>query len=181
MNRGAGRLLLWALAALATLLLAAIALVGVLGAEAEPLAPPDPALPIQLADGTHLSLAEVLERTRQGLPLPRARSPSGVEPLLPPGDEGPADFAPVFDLARHAADEGRLEEALALYLSIPPEDRNYARARRLVAWNILARDMHKPASGVRFVNDALAADPFEPKVWEDLWRVYGHTLGLPTN
>lgn len=175
------RILLWTLLSVVTLVVILVSIVGVLAADADPLPEPDPALQIRLADGTHLPLAEVLDRARQGLPLPRAMPPSEVQPLLPPDEAEAADFAQVFDLARHAADEGRLEQALALYLSIPPEDRQYARARRLVAWNILARDMHKPARGVRFINDALAADPFEPKVWEDLWRVYTHTLGLPTD
>lgn len=175
------RVLLWVLLAVVVAVCCLLALVGVRAADADALPPPDPSLPIQLADGSRWPLAQVLDHARQGRPLPRAVPPSGVEPLIPPPDTEPADYGPVFDLARQAANEGRLEQALALYLSIPREDSHYARARRLVAWNILARDLHKPAQGVRFVNDALAADPFEPKVWEDLWRVYTHTLGLPSD
>ncbi|HZM00018.1 MAG TPA: hypothetical protein VFD43_07170 [Planctomycetota bacterium] len=175
------RKLVWVLAALTALAVILIALVAVRAAETDPLPPPDPGLPIRLADGTLMPLAEVIDHARAGLALSRSTAPPGVEPLLPPADAEPADFAQVFELARQAADEGRLEEALALYLSIPREDATYARARRLVAWNILARDMHQPACGVRYINDSFFADPFEPKVWEDLWRVYGHTLGLPTN
>jgi hypothetical protein len=190
------RILLWTLLGLAVLVIALVSIVSVRVSNAEELPPPDPALPIAFSDGSTLPLSEVLDRARRGLPLP-VEPPTVLQsvaielggtivanpaqPVTGPLTErrGDVDPDPIFALAEQNRADGKLDQALALYLSIPPDSQNYARARRIAAWNILARDLHKPEWAVKYANQALAAAPLDDSAWEDWWRVYARTLGLP--
>jgi len=195
------RVLLWSLLGLLVLVGSLVSIVTVRVNDVEPLPPPDPARPIVFDDGSSMPLAEVLDRAHRGLPLPIeppsvmqslvadldfkatlvAGDPQGL--LSAPEAQGAALVAedPVYALAEQNRADGKLDQALALYLSIPRESEHYARARRIVAWNILARDQDKPEQAVRYANDALHADPFDGNVWHDWSRVYARTLGLPVD
>ena len=194
------RALLWTLPFAVLLVITLLSLVAVRSHEVEPLPPPDPELPIELPGGESLPLAEVVERARRGLPLALPTADPKVEPLaaadvaaatieqrvvggaVVPADAAPfVDPHPLFALADAAYREGRLEQAMALYLSVPPDDDRYSRARRIVAWKILTRDLDRPEQAVAFANQSLHADPFEGNVWQDWARVYGRTLGLPVD
>ena len=196
------RILLWTLVVTAVLVVILVSLVVVRAGEVEPLPPPDPALAIELPGGESLPLAEVLERARRDELPPLARpqvealvaadgaGATSAAAVTAGGDVGPFPLVdgvplvpddPVYALAETARREGRHEQALALYLSIPPDSEHYARARRLVAWNILARDMDRPEQAVRYANEALHAAPFDGNAWQDWARVYGRTLGLPVD
>jgi tetratricopeptide (TPR) repeat protein len=190
------RILLWSLLGLTILVASFVSVVGVRVADVEPLPPPDSGLLIQLGDGSRLPLAEVVQRARSGEPLPVVPQ-AEVERLLPeltasttwvrtadvafPVVNGQPliDADPLFALAEHARRQGRHEEAMALYLSIPRDSDRYARARRTVAWNILTQELDRPEQAVRLVNESLHADPFDGNGWQDWARVYGRTLGLP--
>ncbi|HZM00019.1 MAG TPA: hypothetical protein VFD43_07175 [Planctomycetota bacterium] len=194
------RALLWTLLGVAVVAITLVALVGVRAGEVEPLPPADPALPIDLPGGERLPLAEVVDRARRGLPLPvpepllpseqtsaaelaaatlERRAAAGV--VVPAGAAPFVDPDPLFALADTAHREGRLEQAMALYLSVPPDDDRYSRARRIVAWKILTRDLDRPEQAVALANQSLHADPFDGNVWQDWARVYGSALGLPVD
>lgn len=185
-----------------TLLLLVFTLVGVvstvlLRAEPASLAAPDPATVIQLPDGSRRPLAEVLERARQGEdfgwspPVIRLAPPLAAEVAPDPERQRVAEDVAravqsairehegtVFHLAEVARHEGRLDEAAALYLSIPEDDRRYGRAQRRLAWDVLTKGQGQPRRAVAFAHAALAAEPFDANSWQDLARVYGATLGL---
>jgi tetratricopeptide (TPR) repeat protein len=194
------RILIWLVIPCAVLIIAALSIVGVRVWSAEELPPPDPALPIVFDDGSSMPLAEALDRARRGLPLPVA-APTFRQSLLanlefkatiavdgdpdglldaPVGSAGPLDD-PIYELAEQNRADGKLDQALALYLSIPEDSKHYARARRIVAWNILARDQGKPEQAVRYANQALHAAPLDGNAWQDWYRVYARTLGLPVD
>ena len=82
-------------------------------------------------------------------------------------------------LARLARREGRLDQAVALYRSIPPDHHSYARAQRQLGWKLYTQEMHEPTRGIAHVNASVAADPMDGNAWQDLVRVYGSSLGLP--
>ena len=194
------RVLLWSLLGLVVLVASLVSIVSVQVADVEPLPAPDPELPIVLGDGSTLPLAEVVDRAERGLPLPiRKQSeaalfidgklPRRIGPSAPPLEANLAapllgadiDTDPLFDLAEQHRAHGELEQALALYLSVPPDSEHYPKARRRAARNILARDMDKPEQAVRYANQALHADPLDGNAWQDWARVYGRTLGLPVD
>ena len=190
------RIVPWTLLGLTVLVGSLLSIVGVRVAGADELPPPDPALPIVFDDGSSMPLSEALERARAGLPLP-VRAPTVRQSLVAdldlqativvdgdPGHlldsrAGAVVDDPIYALAEQNRADGKLDQALALYLSIPPDSKNYARARRIAAWNILARDLHKPEWAVKYANEALAAAPLDDSAWEDWARVYARTLGLP--
>jgi len=171
------RVVLWTLLGLTVLVASLLSIVGARVAGADDLPPPDPALPIVFDDGSSMPLSEALERARAGLPLP-VRAPTVRQSLAADLDSKAVDD-PLYALAEQNRADGKLDQALALYLSIPPDSKNYARARRIAAWNILARDLHKPEWAVKYANEALAAAPLDDSSWEDWARVYARTLGLP--
>ncbi len=194
------RVLTMTLLALALLALAAVCTV-LLRADGSGLPAPDPSLPILLADGTRRPLAEVLDLARSGqpLPVPQPLVTVFIEPAGSAEDAAvdPAELnrvredlarslresilareGPIFRLAETARHEGRLEEAAALYLSIPEDDRRYGRAQRRLAWDVLTKGQGQPRRAVAYAHAALAAEPFDANSWQDLARVYGATLGL---
>jgi tetratricopeptide (TPR) repeat protein len=194
------RILLWTFGAITLLVVVLVSLVLVRAGGVDALPPPDPALAIEMPGGQSMPLAEVVDRARQGtLPkptLPPVEPLLGSEPLDIEGEEGPITILergpfpmlhgvpivpddPVYALAEIARWEGRNEQALALYLSIPPDNEHYARSRRIVAWELLARDLDRPEQAVAYANQAVRADPFNGNAWQDWARVYGKSLGLP--
>jgi hypothetical protein len=159
---------------------------------------PDPAQLIHLRDGTSRPLSEVLALAEQGSPLVDVHveviaSPDAAR-LAP--DEAAArqkqsdeiqkivedairsEEGTVFHLAEIARREGRLDEAEALYLSIPEDDPRWARAQRRIAWDVLAKGKGEPRQGVMYAKKALAADPFNANSWQDFARVCAGTLGI---
>jgi hypothetical protein len=142
----------------------------------------NPDLPIPLPDGEVVPLAQVVERSkRTPLTAPRPTSPP-TDPAK--HEERPHEAAragDLFALAEFLYDEGRFDEALAVYLSVPKGHPQYARARRRAGWHILADERGEPERGVPLGHQALFAKPFDGNSWQDLARVYGRTLGLPVD
>jgi hypothetical protein len=204
-----------------TLLTVVLAAVGIMinlrcvGTEA--LAPPDPAMPITLFDGSQLPLGELLARVERNEPLPvqepladrfgipaltpeEAAVPGAVEQAWARREMSPEElaaftamlqetvanarrgigsrFGPVFSLADEHLRNGNLDQAEALYLSIPEDHPGYAIARRRLAWDILSEGRGQPERGVDYVHEALLAEPMNDSSWQDLARVYGSTLGF---
>jgi tetratricopeptide (TPR) repeat protein len=198
------RALIWSLLVLLFLVVAAVGTV-LTRAEPSDLAEPDPALPIRLPDGSHRPLAEVLALARGGGIDWDAPRP---EPLVAPDHTGAnaaitaptldatlvhagfsseriaaieaalARESPVFRLAEIARQDGRLDEAAALYLSVPEDDPRYGRAQRRLAWDVLTKGQGQPRRAVAHAHAALAAEPFDGNSWQDFARVYGATLGI---
>ena len=155
----------------------------------EPLPAPDLAMPIHMPDGTVQPLAEVLAQERAPRPVTPAPTPliTGAPPAQPPlTHEKVNDLIrdaldrehSVFRLAEVARREGRLDEALALYLSVPEDSDSWARAQRRIGWDILSCGKGEPRRGVSYVKTSLAANPFSGNGWQDLARVYAGTLGV---
>ena len=161
----------------------------------------DPDLPISLPDGEVVPLREVIERSARA-PVPdlttrvartRVFQPDGtsIRPrfegnpgALRAGESGGrrrerALAGDLFALAEIQREEGRTDEALALYLSVPRSHSNYALARRRAGWHILADERGQPERAVPLVQEALLAEPFNGNSWQDLARVYGRALGVP--
>jgi hypothetical protein len=189
------RTLLWSLLTACAVLVVSVFVVMLRADDATGPPPPDPHLTIQLQDGSTLPLAELLARLKDTVRAP-------VEPLLAADAAGdvnraPRDaragmtaglvappypgmsWGPVFRLAEHHRQGARLDQALALYLSIPEGDPDYGHAQRRIAWDILTLGHDDPAAGVAYTHRALAAEPLDGNSWQDLVRVYGRTLGLP--
>jgi hypothetical protein len=194
------RTLLWTLLGFSAAVLAAGILVNVRAGGTPELPPPDAARPITLPDGAVEPLAELVARLKE-----RARG--GVEPLRTDGASGAVSaedgrqaggqaeadplgglyrqpypgigWGPVFQLAEHHRQGERLDQALALYQSIGPDEPDYGIAQRRIAWDILTLDRGDPAAAVPYVHRALAAEPTGGNSWQDCARVYGRTLGLP--
>lgn len=168
-------------------------------------APPDPAMLITMPDGAQVPLAEVVEAARpdRGVEVPAGPAPTPEPGASSPDEDPQTDAAAVeaevlevleelragrdrpprsddlLGLANHARRNGRPEEALALYLSIQPDDHDYPRAQRAVGWDLYTRELHQPERGVSHVNASVLADPFDGNAWQDAARVYGRSLGLP--
>jgi len=183
-------------------------LVNVRSEISEPLPEPDPAMPILMADGSELPLADVLDRVQRDVPLPLAStSPPELEVVINPDtpmrfSDGTAmtlediekiesavregireyrdRFGPTFALAHQREADGDYDQAIALYLSIKEAEPGYAYSRRRVGWHILAKQ-GQAARGVRYVQQALIADPLNGNSWQDFARVYGRTLGIPVD
>lgn len=194
------RALLWSLLLLVFLCVGVVGTV-LLRADPTALPAPDPALLIHLPDGSARPLAQVLELAREGQPLlpPPATAaaldglpaaPAGA-PLDPAAHERLQDQqrarivleigsqeGTVFHLAEIARHAGRLDEAAALYLSVPEDDPRYGRAQRRLAWDVMTKGQGQPQRAVSYAHAALAAEPLDGNSWQDLARVYGATLGL---
>jgi hypothetical protein len=160
----------------------------------DPLPAPDPRQPIHLDDGRVMPLADVLVQARAvELPAaieatPGALAPASVAASPPATASGPtaeelvaaalAHEPQVFRLAEAATRAGRLDEALALYQSVPEGDPGWALAQRRIAWNILTEGRDEPRRAVSYVQAALEREPFKGNSWHDLARVYAATLGI---
>ena len=192
------RVLLWSLAGLMALVLGLTSIV-LLRADSVGLPAPDPAQPIHLGDGTTRPLSEVLQLAKDGeLPPPAQPMKISFEPPnanLPEEERAAQEQElreltariertirmeenSLFGLAEVARLEGRLDEAQALYLSIPEDDPRYARARRRLAWNVLTKGRGQPGRAVMFAKQSVVADPLNGNGWHDLARVCGATLGI---
>ena len=185
------------LAALMLLVLVIAVVVLVENRADEKLPPPDPMTPIHLEDGTVLPLSAVVEQARAGtLVAPREDDEKRWKAPTTPSPEMAARIAaireantagiqaelekqpPLYRLAEQALGEGRVDEAMALYASLPEEDPCWPRAQRRIAWDILTEQRGQPQQAVRYVQSALMAEPLEGNSWQDLARVYAGTLGL---
>jgi hypothetical protein len=195
------------LSVLLTVILAALGVtINLHCAGAVPLAPPDPLMPITLADGSQLPLEELLARVRRDEPLPEAPRPEA--PAVAPidslfetmeGERAPTpeelrimhaairhdyrdvllqEFGPVFLLAEEHRNKGNLDQAEALYLSIAEGEPAYGYARRRLAWDVLTKGRGQPERGVEYAHEALVEDPLNGNSWQDLARVYASTLGF---
>jgi hypothetical protein len=171
-----------------------VVLLGVLvnlRADGAGLPPPDARLPIQLPDGEVVPLAELIAKLGGGTrtpiqPLGVAGTPEGststdaadtrarLAATLYPG----IAWGPAFKLAEFHRQADRLNQALALYQSIPKGDRDYGRAQSRIAWDILTLGRGDPEAAVAHAHRALVAEPLDGNSWEDLVRIYGRTLGL---
>lgn len=191
------RALLWSLGCLCVLLVGVVSSV-LMRADFTELPPPDPAMPIHLSDGTTRPLSEVLELARtSGLPVaePMRISIEPVNENIPEAERAAheqrlreltariersvrQEESSVFRLAEDARRAGRLDEAEALYLSIPEDDPRYARARRRLAWNVLTKGRNQPHRAVAYVQQSVMSDPLNGNAWHDMVRVYGATLGI---
>ena len=174
--------LLLLLVALALVLALAIALIDAV----EP-ADPDPGLPIELPDrsvvrldtwlgGLHAPPVEQLLADEPATEAGNSRPGQGVEAgvdALYPGME----WGPVFKLAEYQRQNGRPDQALALFQSIPAGHVDYALARRRIAQELLARGQTNAA--VFVVKQAVAADPLDANGWQDLVQTCGCAFGLP--
>jgi len=177
------RTLLWLLIVATGLVLALALVVNLRSLGSDELPAPDARLPIQLADGTWVPLADALAQ------LEAAREPPAAHALLADGVPAPAaepdlaafypgmPWGPVFKLAEHHRQSGRRDQALALFQSIPDSDPDHALACRRIAQEIVARG--DPASAVPFAHAALRDEPFDLNSWQDLAIVYAAGLGLP--
>lgn len=160
-----------------------------------PPAPLDLNLEIQLPDGTRAPLSVVVERAAKppAEPPPQDVSPQADSAVIDPFPDEEADgkldyqdFLEMFGeegnpndlyrLAQWAEMNGRTQEAVALLRSIPSDDPHYARARRSLGWDFYARKFDDPTQGIYFVNQSLAADPFEGNAWQDAYRIYWRSL-----
>jgi hypothetical protein len=85
-----------------------------------------------------------------------------------------------FAVAEWHRHEGRLDQAEALYLSMPDNHPQWARSRRRLAWDVFAKE-GEAGRGVPFVHESIMAEPFDGNSWQDAARVYAATLGLPVD
>jgi hypothetical protein len=122
-----------------------------------------------MSDGT-------AERAGHGLP---SRSPAEQAALrAEQRDLAVACWGPVFVLAREALQSGRVEQAQALFQSLPEDHPSYAAAQRAIAWDIMTRERGQPSRGIAYVQKALRAEPLQGNSWQDAARVYGSVLGF---
>ncbi|RKY21260.1 MAG: hypothetical protein DRQ55_04970 [Planctomycetota bacterium] len=189
-------------------LLVLIVVVNALAVSAEELLPPDPAMLVQLPDGSERSLGELIAPWQDGdtlpepPPAPRADGDAGLLDTLDRNERGglteqeldalaavqvqellerarqPPTGDDPFDLAEWHRREGRLDQARALYLALPEQHPHWGQARRRVAWDCFAVAQGEPARGVPYAHEALLDNPFDGNAWQDAVRVYAATLGL---
>ena len=87
-----------------------------------------------------------------------------------------AGVADPFQSGKDAMDAGDYPVALAYFLQVPRNDRNYSTARRFIGWELYTERMNRPAAGFSYVHEAILSDPTSGNVWQDASRVYGHAL-----
>jgi hypothetical protein len=196
------RILKWFVVPMLLMALVLVVVANLLVDPAGTLSPPDPSLLITLPDGRHERLDELLERSAADLGQeesdePEHDPPDGVaavseEPTVVEVDldaidiqqflelsfELAPDETDVFRLGRHAMRAGRVDEALALLQSVPEDHDQYGTAQRFIGWELLTKQMDRPALGLAYMNRALDAGPLEGENWQDASRVYLRTLGI---
>lgn len=115
-------------------------------------------------------------------PDPATAARQGVLPLLHADDLTYEEFLRLYDenenpydlfrMAEWAQMQGRVGEAVALLRSLPQDHPRYARAMRMLGWDLYTRQLDDPGQGIWFVNKSLAEKPFEGNAWQDAYRVY---------
>jgi len=158
---------------------------------------------IAIPGGGEVALGKLIERSRIPVPeAPAAPASPGAEPASEPERAKPdldltdpatverlvgnyeeqrlakARAGDLFTLAEMARERGDVDQALALYLSVPKDHPEYSRSRRRIGWDLYTQRLSEPERGIAFVNQALFTRPFEENSWQDLARVYGRTLGI---
>ncbi len=96
-------------------------------------------------------------------------------------EKNPPDATDVYEMAEYEHWNGRPEQAIALYRSVPKDHHSYARAQRHIGWKLYTKELDDPRRGIAFVNASVKADPFDGNAWEDLVRVYAAGIGLPVD
>jgi len=170
------------------------------------LLPPDPGMLITLPDGrqqplfdvlAHSNLtSEVIDREGRGAAegMLSASSDEADEPVAgldvdqaskalrtAARDRRPPETGDIYGLAEYALDQGDLDQALALFRSLPEEHPRYGRAQRRIGWDIYTKGLDDPNRGLAFVNRSIRDDPTEGNAWQDAIRVYAATIGFPVN
>ena len=154
--------------------------------------------------GDLLAAADRVTRADADAPAPGAPEPAAADAkheqedadhkralIAPPRDIGePAPFvreswrdAPdpddPYELAEyHLWQTGEVEQAYALFRSVPADHPHYNVAQRRIGWEILTKERGDPRQGVAYINRSMTADPFDHDIWQDTWRVYMRTLGM---
>jgi len=90
----------------------------------------------------------------------------------------PAPDSGLFSLAEWHRQGGHMEQAEALYASIPEGHPHWSRARRRLAWDVYAKGRGEAARGVPLAHESLRSDPLDGNAWQDAARVYLATVGL---
>jgi len=193
------RLVRWVLLP-ALLLIGVLVLVVNMLAEPSDLRPEDfAALPITLPDGGAMPMGELVELMRRG--EADARLGASVEQIettevgagtvvvtdgngerveqrvtfrWPP----PLDPNDPMSMARWAYDNGRYDEALALFSAVPEDHEQYGRAQRYLGWELLTKTHDRPRAGLAHIHRALAADPLDGNHWQDAARIYLRAVGV---
>jgi hypothetical protein len=119
---------------------------------------------LQALDG--LSSEEARELTRAAYERHARSSPSGKT---------------LFSLAEWHRHNGNLDQAQALYESVPASDGQWSRAHRRLGWDVYTKGHDSPARGVAYVHESLRSDPMDGNAWQDAARVYLATVGLPVD
>lgn len=109
--------------------IAALVIVAAIRAAVDSSEAVDPKTPIHLRDGRIVPLSEAIAI------LTSSRATDSHAPTGSP----PRQTDPVYSAATQAEAAGRLDEAMALYLSVDKSSRNFARAQRQVGWEILTK------------------------------------------
>lgn len=135
----------------------------------------DLARPVQLDDGSVVSVGELIEREEALDPVPAeleivpARNLDGsrarrrVNLIRGRG---------AFHLGLRRLAQGKADDALAIWRAIPPEHHDYARAQRFIGYKLYDRALGQPARGVAYVNRSLMSDPLSGNGWQDAVRIY---------
>ncbi len=114
--------------------------------------------------------------------VPKSKEPMGAADDDEEGDESgvlPAlTGVEIYRIGIEHTYAGRLELGEAILLTIPRGDPAYARAQRQIARWVYLAGRNDPKGGVRYATRAMFADPVDPKVWEDVGRVYLGVVGL---
>ena len=99
-------------------------------------------------------------------------------PLAPPHALELAAHEDAFELGMQAFGENDLELAIQLWLTVPDEHPQYAKAQRFIGWEIYTERLGDPLRGLAFVNRAATHAPFDGNVWQDWSRTYAALAGL---
>ena len=104
-----------------------------------------------------------------------------VEFLAVLNEQRRAPASDLYSLAEWHRHGGQIDQAEALYASIPEGHPQWSRARRRLAWDVYTKGHGQPGRGVPLAHQSLRSDPLDGNAWQDAARVYLATLGLPVD
>lgn len=90
----------------------------------------------------------------------------------------PLDPNDPMSMGRWAYDNGRYEEAMALFSAVPEDHDQYGRAQRYLGWDLLTKTHDRPRAGLAHIHRALSADPLDGNHWQDAARIYLRAVGV---